>query len=81
MILNKCDKSQQFERTHIPGRQYIAQPKSLAERLQWMSENLPGFREELEAVNEAEQRARARAANAGASSAPNKGSDVREVSK
>lgn len=28
-------------------------PKSLAERLEWMAANLPGFLEELEAVDQA----------------------------
>lgn len=34
----------------------MSSPKSLAERLEWMADNLPGFREELEAVNEAARR-------------------------
>lgn len=29
----------------------ISRPKTLAERLSWMAENLPGFKEELDAVN------------------------------
>lgn len=33
--------------------------KTLAERLQWMADNLPGFREELDAVNEISRRQRA----------------------
>lgn len=37
-----------------------SQPKSLAERLQWMTANLPGFREELDAVHAAELRGRFR---------------------
>lgn len=32
-------------------------PKTLAERLEWMAANLPGFREELEAVDLAQRRA------------------------
>lgn len=35
-----------------------SRPKSLAERLQWMADNLPGFRQELEAVEQAQQRAK-----------------------
>ena len=31
-------------------------PKTLAERLQWMADNLPGFRAELEAVDRAQLR-------------------------
>lgn len=31
-------------------------PKSLAERIQWMADNLPGFREELDAANEISRR-------------------------
>lgn len=31
-------------------------PKTLSERLQWMANNLPGFREELDAVRQIEQR-------------------------
>lgn len=31
-------------------------PKTLAECLQWMADNLPGFREELEAVQEVQRR-------------------------
>lgn len=34
----------------------LSGPKTLAERLQWMADNLPGFREELEAVNEISRR-------------------------
>lgn len=34
----------------------MMRPKSLAERLEWMSANLPGFREELDAVDQAERR-------------------------
>jgi hypothetical protein len=33
-----------------------SRPKSLAERLCWMAANLPGFQEELDAVNEALRR-------------------------
>lgn len=29
---------------------FVSRPKTLAERLQWMAENLPGFNEELQAV-------------------------------
>ena len=29
---------------------FVSRPKTLAERLAWMAENLPGVREELEAV-------------------------------
>jgi hypothetical protein len=32
-------------------RQSVSRPKTLAERLEWMAESLPGFREELDAVN------------------------------
>ena len=35
---------------------FTSTPKTLAERLQWMADNLPGFREELEAVEEAKRR-------------------------
>lgn len=34
-----------------------SQPKSLAERLQWMADNLPGFLEELDVVDQAQRRA------------------------
>ena len=37
-----------------------SRPKSLAERLQWMAANLPGFREELDAVHVAELHGRFR---------------------
>jgi hypothetical protein len=33
-------------------------PKSLAERLEWMAENLPGFREELDTVEAIKHRSR-----------------------
>lgn len=36
--------------THAP------RPKTSAERLQWMANNLPGFREELDAVQQIERR-------------------------
>lgn len=39
---------------------HVSGPKSLAERLQWMAANLPGFREELDAVRVAELRGRFR---------------------
>lgn len=42
-------------------------PKTLAERLEWMADHLPGFREELEAVNEIQRRAHARSAARAAS--------------
>lgn len=32
---------------------FTTKPKSLAERLQWMADNLPGFAEELAAANQA----------------------------
>lgn len=32
---------------------HFSQPKTLAERLQWMADNLPGFRAELEAARNA----------------------------
>ncbi|WP_297831327.1 hypothetical protein [Pseudomonas sp.] len=32
-----------------------SRPKSLGERLQWMADNLPGFREELELVGQAQR--------------------------
>ena len=35
----------------------MSSPKVLSERLQWMADNLSGFKEELDAVNEAERRA------------------------
>jgi len=41
---------------------FVSRPKTLAERLAWMAENLPGFREELEAVEAIRQRAIARRA-------------------
>ena len=41
---------------------YVSGPKSLAERLQWMADNLPGFREELNAVDALERSARERQA-------------------
>ncbi|WP_373989986.1 hypothetical protein [Duganella sp. BuS-21] len=34
-----------------------SRPKSLAERLQWMADNLPGFREELDLVDQAQRSA------------------------
>jgi len=33
------------------GAQRLSRPKNLKERLQWMADNLPGFREELAQVN------------------------------
>jgi hypothetical protein len=35
---------------------FTSTPKTLAERLQWMADNLPGFREELDAVREIKRR-------------------------
>lgn len=35
----------------------MSSPKTLTERLRWMADNLPGFKEELEAANEAARRA------------------------
>lgn len=40
----------------------MSRPKTLAERLKWMAENLPGFREEIDAVLSLEQGTRAIAA-------------------
>lgn len=40
----------------------INRPKTLAERLSWMAENLPGFKEELDAVNAIETAARQKSA-------------------
>lgn len=34
-----------------------SRPKSLAERLQWMADNLPGFRDELDLVEQAQRNA------------------------
>ena len=39
---------------------HISQPKKLSERLQWMADNLPGFREEMELVDDIQRRARLR---------------------
>lgn len=36
----------------------MSKPKTLAERLEWMAANLPGFREEMDAVLALESRAR-----------------------
>lgn len=33
------------------GVKHTSRPKNLKERLQWMADNLPGFREELELAN------------------------------
>ena len=38
------------------GAGHCTTPKTLAERFQWMADNLPGFREELDAVREFEGR-------------------------
>lgn len=35
---------------------FVSLPKALSERLEWMVNNLPGFREELAAANEASRR-------------------------
>lgn len=38
----------------------MSTPKTLAERMEWMSQNLPGFREELQVSESARQKAVAR---------------------
>ncbi len=45
--------------THIETTRHAAncrRPKTLTERLQWMEDNLPGFREELAQVNATQQK-------------------------
>jgi hypothetical protein len=41
----------------IPAAQHTARPKTLKERIQWMADNLPGFREELDQVDAIKRRA------------------------
>lgn len=41
---------------------FVSRPKTLAERLQWMAENLSGFSEELQAVEAIREQALARRA-------------------
>jgi hypothetical protein len=48
---------------------FVSRPKTLAERLAWMAENVPGFREELQEVEAIRQRALARRAGLPARSA------------
>lgn len=48
------DKS---HKSHVAVTPLGSGPKSLAQRLKWMADNLPGFREELEAVDQAQRRA------------------------
>ncbi len=46
------------------GAGHCTTPKTLAERFQWMADNLPGFREELDAVREIERRQYAKSCTA-----------------
>lgn len=53
MTQEPCDKTHKNKVVALLG----SRPKTLAERLQWMADNLPGFREELAAVEQAQRRA------------------------
>ncbi len=52
-----CSHVSVLQTIQTTQRGIASNPKTLPERLQWMADNLPGFKEELEAVNEAARRA------------------------